>query len=185
MTQTIPLVVELDPAQTGLALGYRVLTLARATSVTFRTTGVAESAIAGTYYVSGGVAVPDAGGYVVVGTSGNDLKEYAIMPLDTRVAAIQAITDQLDVSEVTQVAANLAGAFTITAGLTFNETVSGLTIPADWSQAIWTLKESRRDLDSEALVQLLSSNPTGVSDGLLSSTDRPLCRQASPPLLHP
>ncbi len=166
MTQTIPVVIELDPAQTGLTLGYRVLTIARAASLTFRTTGVSESAVAGTYIVSGGVAVPDTGGYIVAGTVGVDLKEIAVPPVDSRIAAIKAVTDQLDVSAVTQVLANSAGYFTITAGLTFNETVSGLPIQDDWESAYWTLKNKAKDLDSEAIVQIMVSNPGGVSDGL-------------------
>jgi hypothetical protein len=166
MTQTVPVVIELDPAQTGLTLGYRVLTIARASSLAFRTTGVSESAVAGTYIVSGGVAVPDAGGYIVAGTVGVDLKEIAVLPVDSRIAAIKAVTDQLDVSAVTQVLANSAGYLTITAGLTFSETVSGLPIQADWQTGYWTLKDSAKDLDSAAIVQIMVTNPGDPGDGL-------------------
>lgn len=166
MTQTIPVVIELDPAHTGLAMGYRVLTIARDSSVSFRVTGVSESAVAGTYVVSGGVAVPDAGGYIVAGTVGVDRKEIAVPPVDSRVAAIKAVTDQLDVSAVTQVPANLAGYFTITAGLTLSETVSGLPIQVDWETAYWTLKDKAKDLDSEAIILIMVTNPGVEGDGL-------------------
>jgi hypothetical protein len=72
----------------------------------------------------------------------------------------------LDVSAVTQVAASSAGHLTITAGLTFDESVSGLTISADWWAAIWTLKANVRDADTAALVQMRVTNPAAVTDGL-------------------
>ncbi len=77
------------------------------------------------------------------------------------------MTDQLDVSAVTQVAANLAGHLTITNGLTFDESVTGLTIPSDWVTAIWTLKFSELQVDTAALIQLRVSNPADAEgDGL-------------------
>lgn len=90
--------------------------------------------------------------------------------LDTLIdatTAIKAITDDLDLSNVTQVVANKAGHLTVTAGLTFREVVSGLTIPADWKQSFWTLKAKVRDLDSSAVVQLVSSNPSDPEDGVV------------------
>ena len=80
--------------------------------------------------------------------------------------AIKAVTDALDVSAVTQVAASSAGHLTITVGLTFDEAVTGLTIPADWKTALWTLKNNARDADTAALVQLRETNPAAGSDGL-------------------
>lgn len=80
--------------------------------------------------------------------------------------AIQAVTDALDVSAVTQVAASSAGHLTITVGLTFDEAVTGLTIPADWKTALWTLKNNARDADTAALVQLRETNPAAGGDGL-------------------
>jgi hypothetical protein len=144
--------------------------------VSFTTTGVVESAIPGSYYVSGGVSVSDAGGYVVAGTVGADLKEFAVPPVDSRVASIKAVTDQLDVSAVTQVPANLAGYFTITAGLTFSEAVSGLPIQDDWETGYWTLKGKLRDLDSASIIQIMVTNPGDPGDGLqvlLGSTTLP------------
>lgn len=79
---------------------------------------------------------------------------------------IKAVTDALDVTAVTQVAASSAGHLTITVGLTFDEAVTGLTIPADWEAALWTLKNNARDADTAALVQLRASNPAAGTDGL-------------------
>lgn len=79
---------------------------------------------------------------------------------------IKAITDALDVTAVTQVVASLAGHLTITVGLTFDEGVTGLTIPADWVTALWTLKNNARDADTAALVQLRATNPAAGTDGL-------------------
>lgn len=86
--------------------------------------------------------------------------------IDANVDAIKVITDSLDVSAVTQVAASNAGHLTITIGLTFDEGVTGLTIPADWVSAIWTLKRDVRDIDLAALVQLRTTNPGAGTDGL-------------------
>lgn len=87
--------------------------------------------------------------------------------LEADVAAIKTVTDQLDVSAVTQVTASSAGHLTITRGLTFDEAVTGLTIPADWEAAIWTLKRSAAEADSAALIQLRVSNPADAEgDGL-------------------
>lgn len=92
------------------------------------------------------------------------LDEIAV--IGANVDAIKAVTDDLDVTAVTQVAASNAGHLTITAGLTFDESVSGLTISADWWAAIWTLKANVRDADTAALVQLRVTNPAAVTDGL-------------------
>lgn len=80
--------------------------------------------------------------------------------------AIKLVTDALDVTAVTQVAASNAGHLTITAGITFDEGVTGLTIPADWETALWTLKNNARDADSASLVQLRVTNPFAGTDGL-------------------
>lgn len=77
MTQTLPLTIALGAAYTGQAIGYRVLNLDRTVYSAFSTTNVAETAIAGTYAVSGGILVPDAGGYVIVGTALVDYAEAA------------------------------------------------------------------------------------------------------------
>lgn len=90
MSQTIPGTFILGPSKTGLAIGYRVLNLDRTTYSAFSTSGVSESAIAGTYYKASGIVAPDAGGYVVVGVSGTDYAEGEILPAVPTVAAIQS-----------------------------------------------------------------------------------------------
>jgi hypothetical protein len=75
MTQTLPLTMILGAAHTGETIGYRVLNLDRSQYSAFATTGVTESDVSGTYYVSGGVVVPDAGGYIVVGLVATDYGE--------------------------------------------------------------------------------------------------------------
>ena len=74
MTQTVPATAVLGPGATGLTIGYRVLNLDGTEYSAFSTSGVAETAIAGTYRVAGGVEAPLAGGYVVWGT---ELLDYA------------------------------------------------------------------------------------------------------------
>lgn len=80
MSQTVPAGVELGPAYTGLAVGYRVLTLARSVFSAFSTGGVVESTVLGTYVKVNGVIAPDAGGYIVWGISGTDYAEADILP---------------------------------------------------------------------------------------------------------
>ena len=87
MTQIVPLVATLGPLNTGLTIGYRVLNLDRTTYSVFTVTGVSESTVLGTYFASGGVTVPTAGAYVVVGTSGTDMAELPVGPLQSPVGA--------------------------------------------------------------------------------------------------
>lgn len=93
MSQTIPASCELGPAYTAQAIGYRVLNLDRTTYSAFSTTGVAETAVAGTYAKSGGATAPDAGGYIVWGTSGTDIIEDDILPAVTGFATPTNVTD--------------------------------------------------------------------------------------------
>jgi hypothetical protein len=91
----------------------------------------------------------------------------ALAVVDANVDAVKLITDTLDVSAVTQVAASNAGHLTITAARTFNEPVTGLTIPATWVTALWTLKADASRADTAALVQLRETNPAALTDGLV------------------
>jgi hypothetical protein len=78
MTQTVPATAVLGAALTGLTIGYRVLNLDGTTYSAFSTVGVAETLTAGVYRVAGGVAAPDAGGYIVFGTELADLAESTV-----------------------------------------------------------------------------------------------------------
>lgn len=60
----VPLTV--DANVTGWALGYTVLNVNRTVYAAFSTTGMAEVGSTGEYAVSGGVTMPDAGGYIQV-----------------------------------------------------------------------------------------------------------------------
>lgn len=72
----------------------------------------------------------------------------------------------IDTTAVTITPANNAGHLTITAARTFEATISGLTIPANWVTALWTLKTDDSRPDVAALVQLRETNPAALSDGL-------------------
>jgi len=88
MTQTVMLSASLGVARSGQAIGYRVLNPNRTQYSAFTTTGVVENpAGSGDFHVSGGVVVPDAGGYIVVGISGTDYKEAAVDPVGGATAA--------------------------------------------------------------------------------------------------
>jgi hypothetical protein len=117
-----------------------------------------------------GVAAQDVADALLLAPSAGDPAAGSAMALltgiDANVDAVKLTTDALDVTAVTQVAASSAGHLTITAGLTFSEAVTGLTIPADWEVAIWTLKHNEHQADTAARIQLRTENPAAVTDGL-------------------
>ena len=82
--------------------------------------------------------------------------------------AIKLITDAIDTSAVTVTASNDAGVLTLIQAVTFNATVSGLTISATWAKLYFTLKYSEYDDDPDAIVQIVETNPAAaLTDGLL------------------
>lgn len=208
MAQTVPATVVLGPGMTGLAIGYRILTLARATHSAFTTTNVAETSTAGTYAVTGGVSAPDAGGYIVWGVSGTDYAEGNIDPVitasdiatsvwasgtrtltsfGTLVADIWANVTRTLTSgggasaadiwayasrTLTQTAAEVQAAvsgsdLTVTRAVTFSATLTGLTVPSGWDKIYFTVKKYASDSDANAYVQIVVSDPSAGSDGLL------------------
>jgi len=89
VSQTFPAAADLGPAHTGKSIGYRVLNLDRTTYSAFSMTGVSETIDGMGYYVkSGGAVGPDAGGYIVWGTSGTDIIEDEIAPAPPTAAQI-------------------------------------------------------------------------------------------------
>jgi len=67
-----------------------------------------------------------------------------------------------------QVTAAVAGAtLAIVNAVTFDGTLTGLTIPATWTKIWLTIKTSDKLADSQAIVQILESNPGVGTDGLL------------------
>ncbi len=126
MAQTVPLTVRLGAANTGLALGYRILNLDRTVYSAFTVTGVVESTVLGTYSVDDGAIVPDAGGYVVWGTSGSDRLEGNIDPaasltaITTALATLQADVTTIDNfldTEIATIITNLATVDTVVDGI--------------------------------------------------------------------
>lgn len=68
----------------------------------------------------------------------------------------------------TQVAATYAAGVLppIIAGVSYSTTTTGLTIPADWAIVWLTIKADEAQSDTEAIVQLVASNPAAGTDGL-------------------
>jgi hypothetical protein len=79
---------------------------------------------------------------------------------------IGAVTAQIDTSAVTVATSNDAGELTIQRSATFAATVSGLTIPSNWTAMLWTLKDSETQADTEAILQVRESNSHAGTDGL-------------------
>jgi hypothetical protein len=83
-------------------------------------------------------------------------------------AEIKAKTDLLDTSAVTVVSGIDGDELTFYVGATFNETITGLTIPSDWVKVLFTLKlEDAAYADNAALLQVQLSNPGVAADGLI------------------
>jgi hypothetical protein len=49
----------------------------------------------------------------------------------------------------------------------FDVTVTGMTIPSNWSKVYWTVKSGTGDADSAAILQIVKTNGGGAGDGLL------------------
>jgi len=56
---------------------------------------------------------------------------------------------------------------TLTRGVTFNATLSGLTIPATWTKIYLTAKKYNTDAVAKSVLQLVETNPGDADDGLL------------------
>jgi len=49
----------------------------------------------------------------------------------------------------------------------FDVTVTGMTIPSNWSKVYWTVKSSTGDADSAAILQLVKTNGGAAGDGMI------------------
>ncbi len=193
MSQIVPTVAVLGAGKTALTIGYRVLNLDGTTYAAFSTTGVAETSVLGTYRVAGGVVVPQAGGYVVFGESGTDYAEatvdasgggltaqetadavYNLAPdgspaagsLGAQVEAILEDTAAIDSTAITYVTSNETGVLTVINGATFNATLSGLTIAADWDTATLVCKHKAEQATNKADIAITVTNGGDAGDGL-------------------
>lgn len=97
---------------------------------------------------------------------------------------LETLSDQLDAQEpadvwayatrtLTSTAASTTAAvsgstLTITAATTYSATLTGLTIPADWLDMWFTVKDDDSKADSASVVQIHKSNPAdAANDGLV------------------
>jgi len=87
------------------------------------------------------------------GTLAADIWAYATRTLTSTAAAVTAAVT----------GSNLA----IVRGVTFTATLTGLTIPAAWTKIYFTVKRTLAVVDTEAVVQIVVSNPGVGTDGLL------------------
>lgn len=97
MTQTVAAIGDLGSANTGLTIGVTVLNVDRTSYAAFSTTGVSESTdVAGLYYKSGGVVVPDAGGFIQWGTAATVYAEDTVLPKPATQASVDVIDNNVD-----------------------------------------------------------------------------------------
>lgn len=98
MTQRVPADARLGRTHAGKKIGYRVLNLSRSTFAAFTRANVVETSIPGHYTIMSGIEAPDAGGYIVWGTKGEDIAEASIEPAPPDQAAdmLKRIAAMLD-----------------------------------------------------------------------------------------
>jgi hypothetical protein len=90
-----------------------------------------------------------------------------LVAIDVLLDAIKAKTDTITTALFTAVSGLVGDEVTIYHGATFDETVTGLTIPSDWVKLLFTLKANDADADVAALAQVQESNPGIAADGLI------------------
>jgi hypothetical protein len=82
--------------------------------------------------------------------------------LDDLAAALAAAT-----STLTVVSAVDGGVINIYQAVSFQATISGLAIPAGWTKVYWTVKRATSEADTDAILQMVETNPSAGTDGLL------------------
>lgn len=84
-------------------------------------------------------------------------------------AAIWAYATRSLTSTAAAVAAAMSGSdLSVTNGVSFSATISGLTIPATWTKIYLTAKRSlENDADALSMLMLMETNPANVADGIL------------------
>lgn len=83
-------------------------------------------------------------------------------------AAIWAYVTRTLTSTAAAVAAAMTGDdLTVTRAVTFSATITGLTISATWTKIYFSVKRSPGQPDSDALIQIVETNPGVGTDGLL------------------
>lgn len=82
--------------------------------------------------------------------------------LDDLATALAAATATLTV-----VSAVDGDVLTIYQAVSFQATVSGLSIPAAWTKLWFTVKQDPAQADTDAIIQMIETNPAALTDGLL------------------
>lgn len=106
------------------------------------------------------------------GATAADIWDYLTSAITTNGSIGELIKDKLGLitsaTEITVDSPVDGGTLTVTKAVTLQTGAIAATVPATWVRCFVTVKASKRDADSAALLQLLKSNPaSGVNDGLL------------------
>ena len=84
----------------------------------------------------------------------------------TVLAAIQAVTDQIDLTDINYVTSQQAGAISMIRGATYLATLTGLTISADWATLTLRCKRKANTDDGKDEIAIVVTNGGDVGDGL-------------------
>lgn len=110
------------------------------------------------------------------GLTAQQIRDAAMLAPTAGAAADGSIDDHLDdlatalaaaTSTLTVVSAVDGGELAIYQAVSFQATISGLAIPADWTKVYWTVKRATSEADADAILQLVETNPAAGTDGLL------------------
>lgn len=113
-------------------------------------------------------------GSLVIYDGANPLRKvrYAINPPDS--AAVWSHAQRTLTSTAAETMEAITGDnLNITKAATFTAQLTGLNIPSSWTKIYFTTKSSNQYADSQALVQILKSNPSAGGDGLIRLNSAP------------
>ena len=105
-------------------------------------------------------------------TTSGSIGKLIVDNLNSTVSGIAAAVWTYVIRTLTSTAAQTTAALsgstlTVTRASTFNATITGLTIPATWTEVYFTAKSDQNLTDAQSTIQIRVSNPGIGTDGLL------------------
>ncbi|MCB0256443.1 MAG: hypothetical protein KDI55_22210, partial [Anaerolineae bacterium] len=83
-----------------------------------------------------------------------------------RLINIQSTTDQIDLTDINYVSNIQSGTLNMTRGVTFEQEITGVTIPSDWASIVLRCKRKSDTIDGQDQIAIVVTNPSAVNDGL-------------------
>ncbi|MCK9597634.1 MAG: hypothetical protein M0R06_01260 [Sphaerochaeta sp.] len=93
------------------------------------------------------------------------LTSFGTLVADGAAAAWAYATRTLTQTVSSATAAMTGATLNMTYGVTYTTTLSGMTIPSDWSKIYLTIKKNKRDVETAAILQILETSGGAAADG--------------------